>query len=407
MVHFGSSPPWHRDCSVTAWDVACANGGDQVGIPRIRRAPDSEVTMETAPRRIEESGLNRDASPAASKPSGIAAGNRAAPRPVPEAAGPTSSGRGRTSGAARDTLVTGLAWAARSLRYLPTLRRALARRWERRFERAVEGMRDRTDARRGSGVFDKVVAAARRLRREGVIFGLSLTLTRENAEEILSDDVVDLFFGELGAFYAWIFHYMPIGRAFTLDLMPTPDQRVRLWRRMWTLVRERGTFLVDFWSSGTVSGGCVAGGRPGGYLYIDWNGAVSPCVFIPYTPVNIQTAYRDGKTLDEVWEEPFFAGIRAWQRGYGYREGKEARLASGNWLAPCLIRDHHADFTRLLREHRPVPSDEDARAALLDSDYHAGLEAFDEELADATGPIWAARYAGGVPPDLSPERRNR
>jgi len=93
---------------------------------------------------------------------------------------------------------------------------------------SVEGMREKTDARRGEGVFDKVLAAMERLRREGVIYGISLTATRRNSEEILSDEVVDLFFEEKGVLYAFVFHYMPIGRAFTLDLMMTPEQRLAL-----------------------------------------------------------------------------------------------------------------------------------------------------------------------------------
>ena len=52
---------------------------------------------------------------------------------------------------------------------------------------SVEGMREKTDARRGDGVFDKVLAAMERLKREGVIYGISLTATRKNAEEMLSD----------------------------------------------------------------------------------------------------------------------------------------------------------------------------------------------------------------------------
>jgi MoaA/NifB/PqqE/SkfB family radical SAM enzyme len=117
---------------------------------------------------------------------------------------------------------------------------------------SAEGLRERTDARRGPGVFDRLVEAIERLRAQGVMFGLSLTATRENANEILSDEVIDFFFGRMAAFYGWIFQYMPIGRSFTLALMPTPEQRVRLWQRTWELVRERRLFLVDFWNSGAV-----------------------------------------------------------------------------------------------------------------------------------------------------------
>jgi MoaA/NifB/PqqE/SkfB family radical SAM enzyme len=258
---------------------------------------------------------------------------------------------------------------------------------------STEGLRDRTDARRGAGVFDKVLAAMERLRGAKVLYGLSLTATRENADEILSDEVVDFFFGEMGVLYAWMFHYMPIGRSFTLDLMATPQQRLRLFERVWSLVRERRLPIADFWNSGTATNGCVAGGRPGGYLYVDWNGNVNPCVFVPYSPTNIKDVYARGGTLDDVWREPFFAGIRAWQRDYGYRESGERSSDCGNWMMPCLIRDHHDVFLRLVREHRPRPSDPDAQAALDDPAYHAGLHRFDEELHALTDPVWEARYS--------------
>jgi MoaA/NifB/PqqE/SkfB family radical SAM enzyme len=263
---------------------------------------------------------------------------------------------------------------------------------------SVEGLRERTDARRGTGVFDKVLGAMERLRREGVLFGLSLTATRDNAEEVLSDELVELFFEKMGACHAWIFHYMPIGRAFSLGLMMTPEQRARLWRRVWYLVRERGLFLADFWNSGTASNGCLAGGRPGGYFYVDWNGAVSPCVFMPYSPVNIKDVYARGGTLDDVWAEPFFAAIRCWQRGYGYRENGEGTAEFGNWLRPCLIRDHYAELRPLLEEYRPAPADEDARAALADPEYARGLKAFGRELAALMDPVWDAEYLSAPSP---------
>ncbi len=261
---------------------------------------------------------------------------------------------------------------------------------------SIEGPRARTDARRGAGVFDQVVLAAERLRRHGVAFGLSLTATRENCEEILGDEVVEQFFERLGAMYAWVFHYMPIGRAPSLDLMMSPRQRLRLYERVWELVRERRLFIADFWNSATATNGCVAGGRAGGYFYVDWNGAVCPCVFVPYAPVNLRDLYARGGTLDDVWREPFFAAFRAWQRDYGYRQGGEsASVDCGNWLRPCLIRDHHAAFQRLVEQHRPEPTDQAAFEALGDPAYHAGLCAFDEELGRLADPLWRERYLGG------------
>lgn len=143
---------------------------------------------------------------------------------------------------------------------------------------SLEGWRERTDERRGPGVFDKVLAAMDRLRRAGVPFGISLTATRHNAEEILSDEFMDFLFEQQGALYGWIFHYMPIGRSFTLDLMPTPEQRAWMWQRVWQIIRERHTFLSDFWNHATLSFGCVAGGHTRGGATCTLTGTV------PYRP---------------------------------------------------------------------------------------------------------------------------
>ena len=254
---------------------------------------------------------------------------------------------------------------------------------------SVEGWRDRTDERRGAGVFDKILAAMERLHKAGVLFGISLTATRHNAEEILSDEFLDYFFEQQGALYGWIFQYMPIGRSFTLDLMPTPEQRLWMWKRSWEVVKSRKIFLADFWNHATLSNGCIAGGRAfgGGYLYIDWNGHVSPCVFVPYSPVNVKDIYAKGGNLNDVWANPFFADIRNWQEGY--MESKS------NWRTPCLNRDHQGVLSPLIAKHEPEPIDESAHEALLDPNYEKGLKNYGELYEELSEPIWHDQYLNG------------
>ena len=127
---------------------------------------------------------------------------------------------------------------------------------------SVEGWQERTDERRGEGVYNRILAVMDQLREDGVPFGLSLTGTRYNAEEILSDEFID-FFMEKGALFSWLFQYMPIGRAFTLDLMVTPQQRAWMWKRSWEIVREKKFFLADFWNHGTACDGCLSAGGHG------------------------------------------------------------------------------------------------------------------------------------------------
>jgi len=257
---------------------------------------------------------------------------------------------------------------------------------------SLEGWEKRTDARRGNGVFQRVLTAMANIREAGVPFGISLTATRDNCEEILSDDFLDFFFETQGAIYGWIFQYMPIGRGITLNLLPTPEQRLWMWRRAWQVIREKHYFLPDFWNLGTTTNGCISAGRQGGYLYFDWNGKVMPCVFVPYSPVNINEAYQEGKTLNDILEEPFFKSIREWQDQYGYTAEKPEDCK--NWTMPCIIRDHHRDFRRIMEATKPDPEDEAALQAMTDPAYRQGLIRYNEAVAQSMDPIWEEEYLG-------------
>ena len=257
---------------------------------------------------------------------------------------------------------------------------------------SLEGFKERTDARRGAGTFDRILEVMERLNRDQVPFGVSLTATSENVEEILSDEFID-FIMEKGAALAFMFHYMPIGRSYDISLMPTPEQRAWMWRRSWDIVKEKEFFLPDFWNHGTCIDGCIAAGGHGigGYFYIDWNGAVTPCVFMPYSPVNIRDVYAQGKTLNDVWQEPFFHAVRQWQYDY---------IADGrNQIAPCPNRDHHDELEKLLMQYEPLPTDSNAADTLIDPEYTRKLVAYNRRFEALTDDIWKERYLERVAVD--------
>jgi MoaA/NifB/PqqE/SkfB family radical SAM enzyme len=260
---------------------------------------------------------------------------------------------------------------------------------------SVEGLRETTDARRGAGQFRRTLEAVSRLRDAGVPFGISVTMTRANLAEVLSDRFLDFFFEEQGAFYGFLFHYMPMGREARLDRMPTPAQRVAIWRRTWEAIEKRKIFIFDFWNHGPMVGGCMSAGRQGGYLYIDWAGRVMPCVFAPYAVADIREVYARGETLNHVWRAPFLSAIRDWQREYGYAGGP-VPTSAGDWLRPCPVRDHYPLFRKWLEEHRPAPQDETARRSLESNAYRDGLEAYGEELRELTSTVWDEEYLGRV-----------
>ena len=254
---------------------------------------------------------------------------------------------------------------------------------------SVEGFEKETDERRGKGVFKKILAAFDLMREAGVPFGIAVTPMRHNAQLLTSDAFIDFYFDQQKATLAWVFQYMPIGRGYSLDLMITPEQRLRLLDREREILWKKGLFYVDFWNSGPIGSGCIAAGRPDGYLYIDWSGWVMPCPYFQFSPVNILDVYKNGGDLNDIYNQPFFESIREWQDHYAYRKKGDE---TGNWLRPCPIRDHHRIAMEMIEEYKPVPEDEETEAWLHDENLHRGLVEFDKLLAELMDPYWEKIY---------------
>ncbi len=259
---------------------------------------------------------------------------------------------------------------------------------------SVEGFERETDARRGDGVHRKIREACERLRHYGVPFGISVTATKDNWEAITSDEFVDYYFYEEGAFYGWIFQYMPIGESPDLSLMVPPEQRLEMWSRSWDLMRRKQVFYADFWNSATASSGCISAGRPHGYFHIISNGDITPCVFMPYAAVNIYDIYKQGGSLNDVFRTQLFKRIREFQDNYAYAQSDED---VGNWLCPCPTRDHHDLFHQILKDTQPKPIDEGAEIAMRDPSYINGMIEYGRRLYSLTQPIWERRYRSSSP----------
>ncbi len=253
---------------------------------------------------------------------------------------------------------------------------------------SVEGYEKETDERRGKGMYKRILKAMDNLKKHGVPFGISVTATRFNAELLTKEEFYDYYFDELGASYMWIFQYMPIGRGVNVDLMPTPEQRVAMFRTWQKCLKEKEYFAADFWNSGIVSDGCIAYGRPGGYIYLDWNGNIMPCVFVPYHVDNIFEIYKRGGTISDALLSEFFKRGRKWQFEYGYEPGKTPK----NWLMPCSIRDHYKNFKYNIAKGEVKPEDENAEVAMKDVEYEKKMIEYDEKLRNLTEKIWEEEF---------------
>lgn len=195
---------------------------------------------------------------------------------------------------------------------------------------SVEGLEEQTDARRGKGVYQKIMHTMDLLREAGCVFGFSACYARNNTEIIASDEFIDTMVDK-GCAFGWLFTYVPVGSDPNIELMATPEQRslmydtVRRWRN------SKPIFIVDFWNDGEFSLGCIAGGRR--YLHINANGDVEPCAFIHYAVDNI-----NDKSLKECLASSL---MKAYQKRQPFNE---------NMLRPCPLIDNPEKLVEIIEE---------------------------------------------------------
>ena len=195
---------------------------------------------------------------------------------------------------------------------------------------SAEGNEHTTDARRGDGTYAKIERAMDLLREHGLPFGISACWTRANADAIATEENMDWMI-EKGALFCWYFHFMPVGRASAPELIPTPEQRERMYRFVREMRGKKPLFTMDFQNDGEYVGGCIAGGRR--YLHINAAGDVEPCVFVHYSNVNI----HDVSLLDAL-RSPLF------MKYY------ESQPFNANHLRPCPMLENPDDLPRMVAE---------------------------------------------------------
>lgn len=243
---------------------------------------------------------------------------------------------------------------------------------------SAEGNEHTTDARRGEGTYKKIEHAMKLLRERNLPFGISCCWTRANADTVATEENMDWMIGE-GALFCWYFHFMPVGKGATADLIPTPDQREHMYRFIREMREKKPLFTLDFQNDGEYVGGCIAGGRR--YLHINAAGDVEPCVFIHYSNANI----HDVSLLDAL-RSPIFMK---------YYEGQPF---NDNYLKPCpmlenpdilpkMVKDSGAHSTDLIEQESP----EELRSKTIDA-AAAWSPIADRLWDDRTDPMYDKRH---------------
>ena len=198
---------------------------------------------------------------------------------------------------------------------------------------SIEGFEETNDARRGQGVYQKVLHAMELMKSYKIPFGVSICYTSKNYTVVTSDEFLDILIDK-GCYFAWYFHYMPVGMNASTDLLLTPEQRLYMKDRIREIRGLEGgkeIFAIDFQNDGEFVGGCVAGGKR--YMHINAAGDVEPCVFIHYSGANI----NDMSILDCL-RQPLFLKYY------------ENQPFNDNHLRPCPMLENPEILRKIVAE---------------------------------------------------------
>ena len=231
---------------------------------------------------------------------------------------------------------------------------------------SVEGFEEATDFRRGQGTYQAVMRAMAVLQEKHLPFGISCCYTSKNIDSISSDEFMDTMIGK-GARFAWYFHYMPVGNEAVTELLPTPEQRTEMYRRVRRFRQTKPIFALDFQNDGEYVNGCIAGGR--NYLHINANGDIEPCAFIHYSDSNIRE-----KTLLEAFQSPLFMA---------YHDNQPFNC---NHLRPCPMLENPEALARMVRESGACSTDMQSPEC---ADHLCGkCRAYAENWAPVADELW-------------------
>jgi MoaA/NifB/PqqE/SkfB family radical SAM enzyme len=180
-----------------------------------------------------------------------------------------------------------LAWFAEHRHIIPIL--------------SIEGDAARTDARRGVGIHAKVSQAMEVLRSSGIPFGVAITVTRQNINEVLTDDFSCEYLQKGCRLFVYV-EYVPVAPD-TEPLVLLQAEKKRLSDFTDQSAGKHAALFVAFPGDEDPYGGCLAAGR--GFVHISAAGAVEPCPFAPFSDVNLKNT-----TLKDALNSAFLSKVR-------------------------------------------------------------------------------------------------
>lgn len=199
---------------------------------------------------------------------------------------------------------------------------------------SIEGHQEKTDERRGAGVYQQLVSAMDRMQKNHLLFGASVTVTKENLREVTSAEFIDSL-RDRGCKAVIYVEYVPVSDD-SQELAPQDEERAYLDARLQSLREEREDMLfVSFPGDEKSSGGCLAAGR--GFFHINSHGGAEPCPFSPYSDINVRDT-----SLREAMKSPLFTALRS------------GEMLTGEHSGGCVLFEQRESVEAILNQEEVV-----------------------------------------------------
>ena len=192
---------------------------------------------------------------------------------------------------------------------------------------SIEGDKEQTDLRRRDGTYDILMDVMDKLKKKGILYGVSVTVTTENLMTVTNKDFFDKLYNK-GCRALLFVEYVPVTES-TKQLAPTENEREILEHEQQKLRKlyEDAIFL-SFPGDEKYSGGCLAAGR--GFFHINVDGSAEPCPFSPYSDTNLKDC-----TLKEALKSPLF------------RKLNETGMLLGEHKGGCVLFEKEDEVKKL------------------------------------------------------------
>ncbi len=198
---------------------------------------------------------------------------------------------------------------------------------------SLEGYEEKTDERRGKGVYERLQGIIKKIKGRGIFWSVSLTVTRSNFDSVMDQGFVAKLHN-LGCKLFFFVEYTPI-REGTEDWILTEEQRENLLTiRDYFRSKYKALFIAIPGDEEEI-GGCLSAGR--GFVHISAEGNVEPCPFAPYSDVNLKDS-----SLKDALQSEFLRTIRQNHEQLHETEGGCVLWIKREWVRSLLHSEPHS-----------------------------------------------------------------